>query len=180
LRNSCWALSTLYLFPQSLFSTNVLQSATNRVVFGAQQAILVRDENAADRLDSRLQGLCNVLPIMDSKGKAHMHLPTSYIFETLIPFIRPRIRRRLALQFLFSFSRFVVGLATYYRHSDSHRPVQNAEDLAAPTARSLFRVEAFVCRCYASSATMLDMGFRRSDRCVESEFNGDQTCNFVK
>ncbi|EUC55290.1 glycosyl hydrolase family 39 domain protein [Rhizoctonia solani AG-3 Rhs1AP] len=43
-------------------------SASNRVVFGAQQAILVRDAAAAEELDSRLQGLCNVLPIMDSKG----------------------------------------------------------------------------------------------------------------
>ncbi|CEL56912.1 TPR and ankyrin repeat-containing protein 1 OS=Mus musculus GN=Trank1 PE=2 SV=3 [Rhizoctonia solani AG-1 IB] len=43
-------------------------STSNRVVFGAQQAILVRDAEAAEELDSRLQGLCNVLPIMDSKG----------------------------------------------------------------------------------------------------------------
>ncbi|KAG8735089.1 hypothetical protein FRC10_011007 [Ceratobasidium sp. 414] len=43
-------------------------SASNRVVFGAQQAILVRDAEAAEQLDARLQGLCNVLPIMDSKG----------------------------------------------------------------------------------------------------------------
>ncbi|CAE6450559.1 unnamed protein product [Rhizoctonia solani] len=43
-------------------------SASNRVIFGAQQAILVRDAAAAEELDSRLQGLCNVLPIMDSKG----------------------------------------------------------------------------------------------------------------
>ncbi|CAE6472733.1 unnamed protein product, partial [Rhizoctonia solani] len=43
-------------------------STSNRVVFGAQQAILVRDAEAAEQLDSRLQGLCNVLPIMDSKG----------------------------------------------------------------------------------------------------------------
>ncbi|KAG8707146.1 hypothetical protein FRC11_007662, partial [Ceratobasidium sp. 423] len=43
-------------------------SASNRVVFGAQQAILVRDTAAAEELDARLQGLCNVLPIMDSKG----------------------------------------------------------------------------------------------------------------
>ncbi|CAE6528500.1 unnamed protein product [Rhizoctonia solani] len=35
---------------------------------GAQQAILVRDAAAAEELDARLQGLCNVLPIMDSKG----------------------------------------------------------------------------------------------------------------
>ncbi|CAE6536920.1 unnamed protein product [Rhizoctonia solani] len=40
-------------------------SASNRVVFGAQQAILVRDTAAAEELDDRLQGLCNVLPIMD-------------------------------------------------------------------------------------------------------------------
>ncbi|KAG8731048.1 hypothetical protein FRC11_005260, partial [Ceratobasidium sp. 423] len=43
-------------------------STSNRVVFGAQQAILVRDAEAAEQLDARLQGLCNVLPIMDSKG----------------------------------------------------------------------------------------------------------------
>ncbi|KAF8595241.1 P-loop containing nucleoside triphosphate hydrolase protein [Ceratobasidium sp. AG-I] len=43
-------------------------SASNRVVFGAQQAILVRDTAAAEELDSRLQGLCNILPVMDSKG----------------------------------------------------------------------------------------------------------------
>ncbi|CAE6436866.1 unnamed protein product [Rhizoctonia solani] len=43
-------------------------SASNRVVFGAQQAILVRDAKTAEELDARLQGLCNVLPIMDSKG----------------------------------------------------------------------------------------------------------------
>ncbi|KAH7337230.1 P-loop containing nucleoside triphosphate hydrolase protein [Rhizoctonia solani] len=43
-------------------------SASNRVVFGAQQAILVRDAETAEQLDARLQGLCNVLPIMDSKG----------------------------------------------------------------------------------------------------------------
>ncbi|KAG8795770.1 hypothetical protein FRC12_009777 [Ceratobasidium sp. 428] len=43
-------------------------SASNRVVFGAQQAILVRDADAAEKLDARLQGLCNVLPVMDSKG----------------------------------------------------------------------------------------------------------------
>ncbi|CAE6542887.1 unnamed protein product [Rhizoctonia solani] len=43
-------------------------STSNRVVFGAQQAILVRDAETAEQLDARLQGLCNVLPIMDSKG----------------------------------------------------------------------------------------------------------------
>ncbi|KAH7325422.1 hypothetical protein B0J17DRAFT_681298 [Rhizoctonia solani] len=43
-------------------------SASNRVVFGAQQSILVRDTAAAEELDTRLQGLCNVLPILDSKG----------------------------------------------------------------------------------------------------------------
>ncbi|KAG9121518.1 hypothetical protein FRC07_002483 [Ceratobasidium sp. 392] len=43
-------------------------SASNRIVFGAQQAILVRNAEAAEQLDARLQGLCNVLPIMDSKG----------------------------------------------------------------------------------------------------------------
>ncbi|CAE6340573.1 unnamed protein product [Rhizoctonia solani] len=43
-------------------------SASNRVVFGAQQVILVRDAAAAEELDARLQGLCNVLPITDSKG----------------------------------------------------------------------------------------------------------------
>ncbi|KAF8594602.1 P-loop containing nucleoside triphosphate hydrolase protein [Ceratobasidium sp. AG-I] len=43
-------------------------SASNRVVFGAQQAILVRDEDAAEKLDSKLQGLCNIMPIMSSKG----------------------------------------------------------------------------------------------------------------
>ncbi|ELU40337.1 glycosyl hydrolases family 39 domain-containing protein [Rhizoctonia solani AG-1 IA] len=44
-------------------------SASNRVVFGAQQAILVRDAAAAEELDARLQGLCNILPITDSKGQ---------------------------------------------------------------------------------------------------------------
>ncbi|KAF8751908.1 hypothetical protein RHS01_08270 [Rhizoctonia solani] len=45
-----------------------LLGSSNRVVFGAQQAILVRDAAAAEELDARLQGLCNILPITDSKG----------------------------------------------------------------------------------------------------------------
>ncbi|CAE6496666.1 unnamed protein product [Rhizoctonia solani] len=51
------------------FEKFLLGSSTgNRVVFGAQQAILVRDAETAEQLDARLQGLCSVLPIMDSKG----------------------------------------------------------------------------------------------------------------
>ncbi|CCO31945.1 TPR and ankyrin repeat-containing protein 1 AltName: Full=Lupus brain antigen 1 homolog [Rhizoctonia solani AG-1 IB] len=50
------------------FEKFLLGSRRVLVVFGAQQAILVRDAAAAEELDARLQGLCNVLPITDSKG----------------------------------------------------------------------------------------------------------------
>ncbi|KDN41117.1 hypothetical protein RSAG8_07671, partial [Rhizoctonia solani AG-8 WAC10335] len=63
------------LFPQAIDSQEgyfeeflLGSSASNQVVFGAQQAILVRDAEAAEELDTRLQGLCNAIPIMDSKG----------------------------------------------------------------------------------------------------------------
>lgn len=49
-------------------------STGSTVVLGAQQVILVRDAKAAEKLDAQLKGLCNVIPIMDSKGWIYLSL----------------------------------------------------------------------------------------------------------
>ncbi|KDN35987.1 hypothetical protein RSAG8_11138, partial [Rhizoctonia solani AG-8 WAC10335] len=58
------ASSDIFLFEQFLLKS----SASSNTMFGAQQAILVRSETAAEELNSALSELCPVITIADSKG----------------------------------------------------------------------------------------------------------------
>ncbi|KAG8708007.1 hypothetical protein FRC11_006898 [Ceratobasidium sp. 423] len=58
------ASSDIFLFEQFLLKS----SPSSNTMFGAQQAILVRSEAAAEELNSTLSELCPVITIADSKG----------------------------------------------------------------------------------------------------------------